>query len=104
MVLHIHSDASYLSKTKSQSIIGGHIFLISATNSINHINNGPILTISTVYKNVLSIVMEAELAGTFVNAKEGVNVRNILNSIGHPQPIIPLLTDNLTMFGIVSGK
>jgi hypothetical protein len=73
-------------------------------NSINRIHNGPILTISTVYKNVLSNVMEAEVAGTFLNAKEGVNVRNILNSIGHPQPRTPLLTKNLTTFGIVSGK
>jgi hypothetical protein len=48
--------------------------------------------------------MEAEVAGTFVNAKEGVNVRNILNTIRHPQSITPLLTDNLTMFGIVSRK
>jgi hypothetical protein len=83
MVLHIHLDASYLSEQKSRIIIGGHLFLGSATNSTNHIHNGPILTISTVYKNVLSIVMEAEVAGTFVNAKEGVNVRNIVNSIGH---------------------
>jgi hypothetical protein len=61
---------SYLSEPKAQSRIGGHFFLSSATNSTNHIHNGPILTISTVYKNILSSVMEAEAAGTFVNAKE----------------------------------
>jgi hypothetical protein len=104
MVMYIHSDASYLSEPKVQSIIGGHLFLSSATNSTNHIHNGPILTISTVYKDVLSSVMEAEVAGTSVNAKEGVNVINILNNIGHPQPRTPSLTDNLTTFGIVSGK
>jgi hypothetical protein len=48
--------------------------------------------------------MEAEVAGTFVNAKEGVNVRNILHSMGHPQPRTTLLTNNLTTFGIVSEK
>jgi hypothetical protein len=94
MVLHIHSDASYLLEPKARSRIGGHFFLSSATNSTNPIHNGLILTISTVYKNVLSSVMEAEVAGTFVNAKEYVNVINILNNIGHPQPITPLLTDN----------
>jgi hypothetical protein len=104
MVLHIHSDASYLLELKSRNRIVGHFFLSSATNSTNHIHNGPILTISTVYKNVLSSVMEAEVASTFVNAKEGVNVRNILNNIGHPQPRTPLLTENLTTFGILSGK
>jgi hypothetical protein len=70
MVLHIHSDASYLSEPKARSIIGGNFFLSSATNSTNHIHNGPILAISTVYKNVLSSVMEAKVEGTFVNAKE----------------------------------
>jgi hypothetical protein len=73
-------------------------------NSSNHIHNGPILTISTVYKNVLSSVMEAVVAGTFINSKKEVNVRNILNSIGHPQPRTPLLTENFTTFRIVSGK
>jgi predicted transcriptional regulator len=48
--------------------------------------------------------MEAAFAGTFVNAKEGVNVRNILNDMGHPQLKTSLLTDNLTTFGIISGK
>jgi hypothetical protein len=104
MVLHIHPDVSYLLEPKSPSRIGGHFFLNSATNSTNHIHNGPILAISTVYKNVLSSIMESSVAGTFVNAKEGVNVRNILNTIGHPQLKTALFTNNLTTFGIVSEK
>jgi hypothetical protein len=104
MVLYIHSYVSYLPEPKARSRIGGHFFLSSATNSTNHIHNVLILTTSTVYKNVLSSIMEAELACTFVNAKEGVTVRNILNIIGHPKPRTPLLTNNLTTFGIVSGK
>jgi hypothetical protein len=48
--------------------------------------------------------MEAEVAGICVNVKEGVNVRNIINIIGHPQPITPLLTSNLTTFGIMYVK
>jgi hypothetical protein len=104
MVLHIHSDASYLLEPNARSRLGGYFFLSSKQNSSKHIQNGPILAICTVYKNVLSSVMEAEVAGTFVNAKEGVNVRNILNNMGHPPPQTPLITDNLTTFGIVSGK
>jgi hypothetical protein len=106
MVLHIHSDASYLSEPKARSRICGYFSLSSVTNSTNHIHihNGPILAISTVFKNLLSSVMEAEVAGKFVNAREGVNVRNIFNSIGHPQPRTLLLTNNLTTFGIMSGK
>jgi hypothetical protein len=104
MVLHIHSDASYLLEPNTRSRIGRHFFLCSAMIRTDHIHIGPILTISTVYKNVMSSVIEAEVAGTFVNAKEGVNVRNILNSIGRPQPRTTLLTDKLTTFGIVSKK
>jgi hypothetical protein len=48
--------------------------------------------------------MEAEVAGTFVNAKEGLNVGKILHSMGHPQPRTPLLTENLNTFGIMSEK
>jgi hypothetical protein len=48
--------------------------------------------------------MKAEVARTFANAKEGVNVRNIIKYMGHPHPKTPLITDNLTTFGIVSGK
>jgi hypothetical protein len=48
--------------------------------------------------------MDAEDTGMFINAKEGVNVRNILKNMGHPQPKTPLLTNNLTTFGIVPGK
>jgi hypothetical protein len=84
--------------------VGGYFFLSSATNMIKHIHNGPILAISTVYKNVLSSVMEAEVARTFINAKEGVNFRYILKYMGHPQHQKTLLTDNLTTFGIVSRK
>jgi hypothetical protein len=104
MVLHIHSDVSYLLEPNACSRIGGHFFLSSATNSTSHIHNGPIITISIVYKNIMSSVMEVVVACTFVNAKEGVNVRNILNISGHPRPRTPLLTDNLTTFGIVSEK
>jgi hypothetical protein len=104
MVPHIHSDAFYLSETNAHIRISGHFFLGSVTNSTNHIHNGPIITILTVYKNVLSSVMEVEVAGTFVNAKDGVNLRKNLNIIGHPQPRTPLLTKNLTTFGIVSVK
>jgi hypothetical protein len=104
MVLHINLHASYLSEPKARSRVGGHFFLSSNTNSTNHIHNGSILAMSTVYNNALFSVIEAEVAGTFINAKEGVNVRSIIHSMGHPEPRTSLLTNNLTTFGIISGK
>jgi hypothetical protein len=39
----------------------------------------------------------------FLNAKEGVNIQNILREMGHPQPAIPLQTDNTTEHATLSG-
>jgi hypothetical protein len=103
MVLHIHSDTSYLSKYAS-SRLGGYLFLSSDPNSNKHIHIGPILAISTVYKNVLFSVMEAKVAGMFVNTKEVVHLKNIPKDMGHPHPQTLARTYSLTTFGIVSEK
>jgi hypothetical protein len=34
--------------------------------------------------------VEAEIGALFLNAKEGVNIRNILKEMGHPQPATPM--------------
>jgi hypothetical protein len=50
---------SALASEQAAATENGYFFLSSATNSTNRIHNDPLLTISTVYKNVLSSVMEA---------------------------------------------
>ena len=103
MALQIHSDASYLSVTKGRSQAGGHIYLGTKSNSTEPmLNNGAILTISGIIKHVMSSVAEAELAGLFINAKEGEILCNTLEEMGHPQEATPIRTDNSTANGIAN--
>jgi hypothetical protein len=60
MVLAVHSDTSYLSEPKARSQAGGHYFLSSDTTVPP--NNGAILNIAHIIKNVMSSATETELA------------------------------------------
>jgi hypothetical protein len=51
MVLSIHSNASYLSKPKSQNHPGGHMFMAGKDNI--PFNNGAILNISQIIQAVM---------------------------------------------------
>eukprot|EP00804_Cyclotella_cryptica_P000068 CCRYP_013732-RA/>CCRYP_013732-RA protein AED:0.40 eAED:0.40 QI:0/0/0/1/1/1/2/0/220 len=66
MVLAVHSDAPFLSKTKAQSRTGGHFFL--STNEVFQPNNGAVLTISQIVKVVLSSAAKAELETLYINS------------------------------------
>jgi hypothetical protein len=65
--------------------------------------NGPILTIATIIKNVISLAAEAELGALYLNAKETVYLRQILREMGHRQPPTPIQTDNTTAKGVVNN-
>ena len=102
MLLHIHSDASYLSAPEARSQAGGHHYL--GNKHDNHtptFNNSPIHTIAKIMRNVMSSAAEAEVGAFFLNTKEGVPLRTALMEMGHPQPATPVQTDNSTAFGIV---
>ena len=54
-ILHVHSDASYLSESRAISRVGGHFFLsneISSGQQIHH--NGAILVITAILKKVMA--------------------------------------------------
>ncbi len=63
MILAAHSDASYLSESKSRSQAGAHIFL-SNDDPIPQ-SNGPVLSIAAVMRSVYASAGEAELAALF---------------------------------------
>ena len=65
LILHCHSDSSYLYKSKAQSQAAGHFYLSSST----HINNGPIHKVWFIIKNVISSSPEAEIEATFWQIK-----------------------------------
>jgi hypothetical protein len=90
MILNIHSDAGYLNEPKARSRAGGHFFMSSKPRDGEQQHNGSLLTLSTILRMVVASVAEAEIGALFLNAKEGVNIRNILKEMGHPQPATPM--------------
>jgi hypothetical protein len=72
MKLAIHSDAScsYLGEPKAWSRAGGHYFC--SEDVTDPADNGAVLTVATIIKQVMSSAAEAELGGLFINAKKAV--------------------------------
>jgi len=102
MVLAVESDASYLSEPAARSRAGGHFFLSKDIHTPP--NNGAVLTIAQVIKNVMSSAAEAEIGALFLNAQAAVPARHALEKMGHPQPKTPIQTDNTTAFGVVTNN
>jgi hypothetical protein len=102
MVLAVHSNASYLSKPKAHSRAGGHFFLSNDTTIPQ--NNGAVLNIAHIIKNVMSSATEAELAGLYIMACKAVYIRIILEELGHNQPPTPIQTDNAMADAVINGK
>jgi hypothetical protein len=65
MILHIHSDVSYLSEAKARSRVGGYFFLGDGFN--NPPLNGAIHVVSQIMTNVMTSAAEAEVSGLFIN-------------------------------------
>jgi hypothetical protein len=81
MVLAVHSNANYLSEPKACSRARGHFFLSSDTTIPP--NNGAVLNIAHIIKNVMSSATKAELAGLYIMARKAVYIRIILEELGH---------------------
>jgi hypothetical protein len=81
MKLICYSDASYLNETKARSRCGGYFYLGDA--NISSLN-GPVLSRRSVIGAVTSSAAESELAAAFMNAREAVYLRNILEACGYP--------------------
>jgi hypothetical protein len=108
MILHIHSDASYLSEPKSRSRAGGHYFLSDLSTTPNEppsqppTLNGPLFTISRIMRNVMGSAAEAEIGATYINGQEAIPIRTTLEELGHPQPPTPMQVDNSTAEGFAN--
>ena len=99
IILCTHSDASYLSEPKARRKAAGHYFLSS---KVNPKNNGPIQTVCTIIRNVMSSSPKAKIAAAFLTAKDAMPTRTALTEMGHPQPGTPLHTDNSTAHGFLN--
>jgi hypothetical protein len=100
MVLSVHSDASYLSAPRARSRTGGHFYM--SDDSAEPPNNGAVLSIAQILKNVMSSAADAEIGALFVNSRLAIPARTMLIEMGHPQPPTPMQTDNTTALGFVT--
>jgi hypothetical protein len=102
MILAVHSDAGYCNEKKACSRAGGQ-FPLSSDEAFPP-NNGAILTNATIIKAVMSLAAEAELGAIYLNAREAVHLRQILEEMKHPQPKTPIQTNNTTAEGVINNK
>jgi hypothetical protein len=111
MYLWGHSDASYLSETKSRSRTGGYFFLSDrpadpmqspSPEDPPPMSNGAIHVVTHLMKEVVSSAAEAETGGLFYNGKEACPIRTTLQELGFPQGPTPIQTDNSTACGIAN--
>lgn len=90
MVLHFHSDTSYLNAPQAHSQVGGHFFLSTHPNKHAPIlNNAPVLTVSTILQHVAASAAETELGGRFINGHKAQQKVHILEALGHAQLPMP---------------
>eukprot|EP00957_Ditylum_brightwellii_P203468 15334726-Ditylum_brightwellii.AAC.1 len=106
MVLHIHSDASYLSAPRARSRAGGHFFLSDHPSNPTKPGesvtppNSPIHSVCELLRNVMASAAEAKIGALFTNARKGEEFQTALQELNHPQPPTPIMTDNTTANGI----
>jgi hypothetical protein len=90
MILHNHSDGSYLSEPKACSQVGGHFFLsLHPTNPTKPpttppCNNGPIHTMCNILRHVMASAAKTKVGALFINGQDAIPSRNTLIELGHP--------------------
>jgi hypothetical protein len=82
MILHIHSDASYLSLSNTRSQLGG-MFLLGNKSPEQDKLNGSILNVASVIKHVVASAAESEVGACFHNGQSGAPLRVTLTELGH---------------------
>ncbi len=103
MILAVHSNTSYLSKSNARSRVGDHFF-VSSDVPTPPVGNRAILMVAQILKHVMSSAAEAELAALYIEERKAVYIQQILIKLGHPQPRTSMQTDNSTAVGIINNK
>ncbi len=97
MQLQVQSDASYLSRPKARSVLGG-LHYLGTEDAIN----GPFFCTSKIISCVVTSAAEAELGAAFQNAQKAAQFRNTLVELGYPQVPTPILVDNTVAEGLAN--
>ena len=98
MDLILQTNASYLSRSNSRSVAGGIGCFGDASNPTKE--NGMVYAMSSIIDVIVASAGEAEYGTTFLNAQQGVHLRNIAIAMGHPQGVTPILCDILFAVGL----
>jgi hypothetical protein len=67
-------------------------------------NNGAVLSIAQLIKAVMSSVAKAKLGALYVNTCVAILQRQLLEEIGHPQPLTLMQTDNIIKLGVITSN
>jgi hypothetical protein len=101
MILHIHSDASYLSVSNARSCLRC-LFFCGYKSPKQDTLNGPILNVAFIINSVVASAAESEVGACFRNAQSGARLRVTMTEMGPSQPLTPLHTYSSTAFGILN--
>jgi hypothetical protein len=82
MILHIHSDAFYLSVSNARIRLGELFYLGYNPPNENKLN-GSILNVASVINNVVASTAESEAGACFQNAQTVAPLRVTLLELGH---------------------
>lgn len=82
MILAIHSDTSYLTKSESRSRAGGH-FYFGEEEDNKDFNNGPVHNIAQIIRNVTTSAADAEIGALYINSRQAIPARQLLEEMGH---------------------
>ena len=105
MKLFVDSDAAYLVLPNAKSRVAIYFYLSSIPPMGElPLLNAPILVISKTLCYVVSSAAESETASVFINAQIALPILYTLECLGHPQPPIPIKSDNSTMTGFVNNN
>ena len=100
MVLHVDSDAVYITMPESIMFSTGHFYLIDwpSPNPIKHNPkiNGPIHTECKTIRNFLYSAAEVESCENFNSGKKVINMKPALIILDHKKPAKPIKSDNYT--------
>ena len=73
-----------------------------SNDSANSKDNRAVLNITKIMKSVMTSVVEAEIGALFLNSRQAIPARRLLEKMGHSQPPTPIQMDNTTAFGFVA--
>ena len=65
-------------------------------------NNRLILTIVQIIKAVMSSAADEELGALYINSREAIPQRHLLEKMGHPQPPTLIQVDKITSLGVIN--